>query len=693
MFLSACGSSADGDIDTGGQAYTSKDIPLPAAYVRLQSVQAMDEIIYLYGYTAGEEDAETIYAIDLDGSLLWAYDMTLGDADSVAGLYPDEAGLWVMVNHYEYDAATDEAPVYSRTSLVHICEADQGMEADIELTLALSTAPTEIAADRDEERLYILTGTSLVALDYDSSTLFSLASSGQLSSLCFTSGGELAVRESAGGHIFIRTVDRDNQAWNSDSLEGEYTKLFTGKGYELYCTDSTDKGLFGIDLQTGESVFLLQWLDLGISTPVVNVIALEDGAFLVAGLSGITLVQAADDSSEESAKTLTLATFDYQDISYAVLNFNQSQSAYQVVIRDYSEYNTGDDNTGGLEQLYLDIASGAAPDLYDLRSIPVSQFVRLGLLEDMNSYIDEDPDVDREDYVEALLTAMETDGGLYGLMPHVSVISVAANPSVVGASEQLTLEDIMTLADGSDPFGGTLTQYEFIQYMLAGDSSPFIDWSSGAGSFDSEDFIQCLELMKLLPEALEDDEGTDTPLLYITGVTGYGDILYASLVLDCINSDTDCATFFGLPGTENDRLLLYPSNGYWGISSLSENKEGAWTFVRQYLLEDYQTGNSLSLLKTAWVEMQSDYNSWLEAGGQAAVMFAGQEYDLQVTSDIYYETALSLVENATGIYEENPALTEIILDEASAFLAGVKTAAQAAENIQSRVSIYMAEQG
>ncbi len=51
------------------------------------------------------------------------------------------------------------------------------------------------------------------------------------------------------------------------------------------------------------------------------------------------------------------------------------------------------------------------------------------------------------------------------------------------------------------------------------------------------------------------------------------------------------------------------------------------------------------------------------------------------------------MENASGIYEENPALTEIILDEASAFLAGDKTAAQAAETIQSRVSIYMAEQG
>ncbi|MCD7845135.1 MAG: extracellular solute-binding protein [Oscillospiraceae bacterium] len=653
----------------------------------------MDEIIYLYGYTADEEEAETIYAIDLDGSLIWAYNMTLTDADSIAGLYPDETGLWVMVNHYEYDTAADEDPVYSKTSLLHIGEINQEMKADREINLALSAAPTEIAADRDKDCLYVLTETSLVALDYNGGILFTIDSSGQLSSLCFTSGGELAVRESTGEHIFIQTIDSDNQAWDSDGLEGEYTKLFTGQDYELYCTDSSDKGLFGIDLQTGETVSLFQWLDLGISTPIVNVIALEYDTFLVAGLSSITLVQAAGDSSEESTKTLTLATFDYQDISYAVLNFNQSQSAYQVVIRDYSEYNTGDDNTAGLEQLYLDIASGDAPDLYDLRSIPVSQFVRLGLLEDMNPYIDEDSDIDREDYVETLLTAMETDGGLYGLMPHVSVISIAANPSVVDDTDRLTLEDIIALAGGSDPFGGTLTQYEFIQYMLAGDSSPFIDWSGGTCSFDSEDFIQRLELMKLLPETLEDEDGADTPLLYIISVTGYGDILYASLVLDCIGSDTGCAAFFGLPGTENDRLLLYPSNGYWGISSLSENKEGAWTFVRQYLLEDYQTSNSLSLLKTAWEEMQSDYSSWLEMSGQAAIMLAGQEYDLQITSDIYYETALSLAENASGIYEENPALAEIILDEASAFLAGDKTAAQAAENIQSRVSIYMAEQG
>jgi ABC-type glycerol-3-phosphate transport system substrate-binding protein len=61
--------------------------------------------------------------------------------------------------------------------------------------------------------------------------------------------------------------------------------------------------------------------------------------------------------------------------------------------------------------------------------------------------------------------------------------------------------------------------------------------------------------------------------------------------------------------------------------------------------------------------------------------------------DTRYEDAFwELLDKANGVYEANPSLMEIVWSEAQAYFAGDKTAEQAAENIQSRVSLYLAEQ-
>ena len=59
----------------------------------------------------------------------------------------------------------------------------------------------------------------------------------------------------------------------------------------------------------------------------------------------------------------------------------------------------------------------------------------------------------------------------------------------------------------------------------------------------------------------------------------------------------------------------------------------------------------------------------------------------------YLEEFEYLVESVTGIYEYDSSLMNIIWSEAQAFFAGDKSAEDAARIIQSRASIYMAEQG
>ena len=54
---------------------------------------------------------------------------------------------------------------------------------------------------------------------------------------------------------------------------------------------------------------------------------------------------------------------------------------------------------------------------------------------------------------------------------------------------------------------------------------------------------------------------------------------------------------------------------------------------------------------------------------------------------------MELYNSCTTVYSYNQSILEIISDEADAYFNGEKTAEQTASLIQSRVSLYVAEQG
>lgn len=696
-------------VDVEMQSYSAESIPLPEGITNLQIVQQRDSVVYLYGFSMNEdyeyEQNHTIYSINLEGELLWAYDIENeekpGFINSIRDFYPDEDGLWVMLVSNEDDASKDYP--YYETTLLHIVEGLEEPKIDETVTIrSLISDPLEIIVDSTRECFYLFSLEGLSVFDIKGNELFCLPCNSYYYHPCFTSGGKLAVCETLDSCTIIKTLDFENQIWDAEyEVKDNYGKMYCGSGYELYYTDNEHKMLYGMNLTTGEAVPILRWLDFGVGIFMTEVFSIEGECFLAVEERGITLIknnsfneESAELSQPTNEKILTLATFEYEDSAMMALQFNKSQSEYTIVVKDYSEYNVGDDNTGGLNQLNLDIASGDIPDLYDLRSIPISQYVKLGLLEDLYPYIDTDPEIERENYVQSLLGALETNGKLYCLIPHVGVMTIAANPGAVQKSESLTLDELIESGNGSDPFGGMLTRYEFIQYLLAGNNSPFVDWGAGVCNFNSNEFIQVLEFVRSLPET-HDGTGIngEDPQLFVGTGSDASSLIFASASVGCLNEGQDCAVFVGMPGEEGMSYLITPAMFSWGMSAHSNNKDGAWKFIRQFLVEEYQITNSMPLLKSAWASMRQDYDSWIEKGGSFyAISLSGKELDVNITSDIYFNKAEELALKANGVYEENAALMEIICSEAQAFFAGDKTSEDVADVIQSRASIYMAEQ-
>lgn len=664
---------------TVAAAWRAEAVQLPGGMVRARNLRLDGETVYAY---AAEGEA-VIYTANLNGQDETARCFAVGEADGyITDFCPTADGLWVMTTLYDESGGVE---TYAGTKLLHFPN-DGTLRPAPDRTVAvdaLATAPLTLLADG--ERLYLFETDTVTVLDREGGTLFSLSDGRGISSPCFTADGRVAARMGEGLYL----LDAKAGTWlRCEAVTLDGGRLFDGREADLYWSDG--QSLCALDIATGERTAVLSWLDVGIGVGMTACYSLGDGSFLAVAAEGDAKRLVPSDAAQETI-TLTMATFDYTSASLAALRFNERQTEYKIVVRDYSAYNTDENDTAGLEKLGLDIASGDAPDIYDLLALPLSQYVGKGLLENLYPYIDADGALSRADYSEALLSAMEIGGGLYCITPHVAVMSLMAAPE--GAPDTWDTAALLELAAGGDPFGGTLDRTRFIELMLAGADSPFVDWPGGTCAFDSAEFIAALELCRLLPDGSE-ASGGGACALYYDAFSCLPQIVIASLYLDCLDeSGASCAVPVGLPGRDGARYLLCPSTVSWGMSAASEHKDGVWQFLREYLTEEYQSSNAMPLHTAAFESQRREDDEWIESGG--ALETAGPDgwVELTIRSAAYTDALETLALSATGLYEKNPALMQIILDEAAAFFAGDKTAEQTAENIQSRVSIYLAEQG
>ncbi len=114
----------------------------------------------------------------------------------------------------------------------------------------------------------------------------------------------------------------------------------------------------------------------------------------------------------------------------------------------------------------------------------------------------------------------------------------------------------------------------------------------------------------------------------------------------------------------------------------SEHKEAAWDFLRLLLLPENLTGMSIGIpvTKAAFeknLELSIDEDS-------------SQDYLVLTREDA--EKMRRLVYSTEKMARQDDTLTEIISAEAAAYFAGDKSLEDTVSNIQSRASIYVAEQ-
>ena len=380
------------------------------------------------------------------------------------------------------------------------------------------------------------------------------------------------------------------------------------------------------------------------------------------------------------------------DLQSRIVSFNKSSSEYTAELTEYSDVDYFD----AVTRLNLDITTANAPDILVITS-PKSytySYMDKGLFADLYEFIDSALDLKREDFLDSVLKAGEKNGKLFSFAPEFYINTVVGKTSLVGDKQGRTVEEFIELVDaypdkkimeGNGTKGGALLMLALYDY------GRYVDQTTGECSFDSEDFIKLLEFCNRFPyevDGYDADNIRDGTSLFSSfySVSNFYDI--HSLEYYAFGEPV---TFMGFPGVGGNGSVIQKETEY-AIISNSVNKEGAWDFLKYFLSEEYQDGIALKgesfPIRLSSLELAAEE---AKRGTYDGVTGEYIEPVGGVNTDEDNQKVYDLLSSAAGSVDIDSRIYEIISSEADAYFAGHKSAKEAADIIQNRVSNYIAE--
>lgn len=464
-----------------------------------------------------------------------------------------------------------------------------------------------------------------------------------------------------------------------------------------------EKQLFVYEPATGEDSALFNWLDVALSYRTMGGwFGLENTRGEIFYPMGKGLVKVTE-GMVPVKKPLVLACFgdssgemyQYQNSSFscseemmdAIVRFNNTDPEYRIEIRPivYS-------GEAELNRLLIELATADDIDLLDTSFLPESA-QSTGLLEDMLPYLDADDSISREDFVAPLLNAMLKKGHLYAYTTKFTMLTILTAPENFPGRENWTVENIQNLmAEHTEalPIVHWMDKDMQKKIFTWAASAEFVDWDNASCSFDGPTFLHWLELLQTLPAGGEYVDAPKLMMLSYDLATEAGiqarDAMGEGYVAAGFPETAGTGSYFLPLGTSLDEWR-YPLgvNTQLGMMAAGGHKEGAWRFVRTLMQGEEETNvmYGIPAFKAAFERaLEGSIRKVSFVGNENTDLFNAQDAEL-LRQQVYHSQKAAHLDQA---------VVTLIGNELDAFLAGQKTAENAARQIQSRVSIYLAEQ-
>ncbi|MBQ8040140.1 MAG: hypothetical protein IJ274_09780 [Lachnospiraceae bacterium] len=494
-----------------------------------------------------------------------------------------------------------------------------------------------------------------------------------------------------------------------------------GSKWDMYATNSVGVWAFnwGDTEMTKVMDYLLSDFD---GTNIYNIKAISNDKFMANYYdmdwnynAGVFTKVPKEDVVDKYIMNLACYYID-SNVRKQIVEFNRSHEDVRITLTDYSSLdNEENDWTLGTETLNSDILSGKVPDILVVPSdFDMGMYANKGLFADMYQFIEQDEDINLDDYLDNIIALGEYNGELYELIPKFNAVTLVGKKADVGDRFSWTFSDVNALMNqkGQDVnlFSRDSAMRSTVMYYginLAFDQ--FYDSNTGECHFDSPEFAQFLEMLKGYPEETtevwNDEEywqEYETQWRNGSTILKYEHIYsFRNYVEDSQGYLGEPKSYIGFPTREGSGSSAYVEFSL-AISEESAFKDEAWDFVSYFIKDEYQESieggfpvKMTAIDKKAEEEMKP--NTWVdEVTGEEIVedmyfWVGGEEIILEMPTKEECEYVVGFLKQIDYRQRNVDDITAIIDEDAAAYFDGQKTAQQVSDSIQSRVKIFISE--
>jgi ABC-type glycerol-3-phosphate transport system substrate-binding protein len=514
----------------------------------------------------------------------------------------------------------------------------------------------------------------------------------------------------------------DGSTDGSIPLPTEDKTFFGGKKYPYYTYNTSY--IYGIDGQTSEKTIVANLLESGsASLEIRDIVYASDDKFAVLASDvsthqiGIYMLKKLDPKDVKDKTTLSVAALRTSFFAdYYIKEFNRKSTEYKAELISYGTQ--GASYRERLAAFNLDFAAGNTPDVLIIDvNMDYHGYVSKNMFEDLYPLIDEDPDISREDLVQPVMKAHETNGKLYSISPNYSIETLIGKTEIFGEKKGQSLAELQAAA-ASHPEATLFSKYEsassVVMKFISHSLSDYVNYSTGECYFNTPEFIALLEAAKKYP--VEAPYETYNPGGYVTSIANNKILLYEQSIndfreiVDIEHAIFDApVTFLGYPSESGGSgSYIYPEDEVTILSD-SENKAGAWEFVKgfmQYKGPQNTESNMYTKLLPAWQKHMDDfaadalddpyyidYQTGEKVYSSHATMVDGQILSLSHNTPEDNARMIELINSVNGVYRGDGDIFTIISEDADTFFRGQKSVEETAAMIENRVSTYLAERG
>lgn len=592
---------------------------------------AEDGWVYGYNYNYEGEGAAgyELVRFKTDGSGLAVKDLIIGEDDEVAAsVFSNGCYYFVIATYHNSEALDFELANAGSTTEVAIPEGlSEDATSSYQLICATAQGDVKWTSDvrkpKQEDYYYIQSvqyaQDSIMLVSSEGVDRYSTEDGAYAETVCSVKpeeqtgilyvlhDGTVVMLDDSGLNTKVSSYDVKSEQFKEvmslpSLLQGAV--LYPGNQNDFYLAGDT--GVFGAGLGSKELKSVINYVNSDLDVQGINALSESaDGTFIAQAYGSdssleVWLLEPVDPKDVVDKKQITLGGYyiDFE-VRSEVIKFNKESNDFRITIKDYSEYDLDSDDYDsptGVTKMNTDIVSGNAPDiLFMSEAMPVGKYISSGIFQDLTERYEKDPDIPRDDFLQNILNAFKTDGKMFVMVPAFYVTGIAGKEKYIGDGSGLTIEKTRELAASlgikdSEIFGVS-TRDAVFESAIEFSGDRFIDEKTNTCDFNNDQFRALLEFVKDFPTEISEDRYNDYFNQYLGDRALLG-IQYINSVYDYeymtrqLYGDLK-VTVTGFPSSQ-DKGAAVAAPIKIGISSSASDVDGCWSFVRRFLLPEFQ---------------------------------------------------------------------------------------------------------